>query len=75
MTNINILEEWLHGFSSLLYLLFPHCFGDLSRVSGQASNETMRKTLFIIAIIKRFDNDSLLAGMSSSKNNNNFSSL
>jgi hypothetical protein len=35
----------------------------------------MRETLFTIPVIERLDNDSLFTGVSSRKDNNNFSSL
>jgi hypothetical protein len=75
VTDIDVLNKGLHGSGSLLNLLLGHATGDLAGSSGNASDETVGETLVVIAILDGLDDDSLLTGVASSKDDNNFSAL
>ena len=75
VTDIDVLNKGLHGSGSLLNLLLGHATGDLAGSSGNASDETVGETLVVIAILDGLDDDSLLTGVASSKDDNNLSAL
>ena len=76
MTDIHILDKRLHGLRSLLDLGLGHATGDLTGSAGEASDEAVRKTLVIIvAIFIGLYDDGLLAGVTSSEDDNDLSTL
>jgi hypothetical protein len=76
MTDIHILDKRLHGLRSLLDLGLGHATGDLTGTAGEASDEAVRKTLVIIvAIFIGLYDDGLLAGVTSSEDDNDLSTL
>jgi hypothetical protein len=75
VTNIDILDKGLHCLGSLFDFFLGHGACDFSGSSCQTSNEAVGVTLLTVAIVKGLNNDSLLTGVTSRKDNNNLSSL
>ena len=75
MTNIDIFNERLHALRSLFDLALRHGLCDLARVAGKSSDEDVGESLFAVSLIEGLDDDGLLSGVSSGKDNNNLSSL
>ena len=75
VTDIDVLNKGLHGSGSLLNLLLGHATGDLAGSSGDAGNEAVGEVLVVITILDGLDDDSLLTGVTSSKDDNNLSAL
>ncbi len=75
VTNIDIFNERLHALRSLFDLALRHGLCDLAGVACEACDQAVGKPLFAVSLVKGLDDDSLLTGVSSGKNNNNFSSL
>ena len=75
VTDIDVLNKGLHRSGSLLDLLLGHATGDLARSSGDAGNEAVGEALVVITILNGLDDDGLLTGVASSKDDNNLSAL
>mmetsp|Transcript_5878 Transcript_5878/g.15937 ORF Transcript_5878/g.15937 Transcript_5878/m.15937 type:complete len:245 (-) Transcript_5878:26-760(-) len=75
VSDVDVLDEWLHGLSSLLDLGLVHCACDLAWISRESSNEAVRELLVTTAIVECLDDDCLLSGVTSGEDNNNLSSL
>lgn len=75
VTDIDVLNKGLHGSGSLFNLLLGHATGDLAGSSGNASDEAVGEMLVIITILDGLDDDSLLTGVTSSKDDDNLSAL
>ena len=56
-------------------LALGHGLCDLAGVAGKSSDEDMGESLLAVSLVEGLDDDGLLTGVSSGKNNNNFSSL
>ena len=75
VTDIDVLNKGLHRSGSLLNLLLGHAAGDLARSTGDAGNEVVGEALVVITILDGLDDDGLLTGVTSSKDDNNLSAL
>lgn len=75
VTNIDVFNKGLHGSRSLLNLLFGHAAGDLTRTTGNSSNEAVWELLFIRSIIEGLDYYGFLSCETSSKDNNYLSAF
>ena len=75
MTDINVLNEGLHGAAPLLNLLLGHTTGDLAGSTGDTGNEAVGETLVVVSVLNVLDDDSLLTGVTSGKDDNNLSAL
>jgi hypothetical protein len=75
VAHIDILDKGLHCLGSLFDLFLGHGACDFSGSSCQASDKAVGITLLTVTIVKGLDNDSLLTGVTSGKDDNNLSSL
>jgi hypothetical protein len=75
VTNIDVLDKGLHCLGTLFDLFLGHGACDFSGSSCQTSDEAVGITLLTVSIVKGLDDDSLLTGVTSGKDNNNLSSL
>lgn len=74
MPDINVLDEWLHGTRPLLDLLFGHAAGDLAWSAGNTGDEAVGETLVVaVAIFDVFDDNGLFSGVTSGKDDYDFS--
>jgi hypothetical protein len=73
VTDIDILDERLHGLGSLFNLLLAHGAGDLSWATCKSSDEAVGELLVAVSFLEGLNYNSLLSSMSSSKDNYNFS--
>ena len=75
VTDINIFDERLHALRSLFDLALRHGLCDPAGVACKSCDQTVGKALFAVSLVKGLDDDGLLTGVSSGKDNYNFSSL
>jgi hypothetical protein len=73
VTDIDVLDERLHGTAPLLNLLLGHTTGDLAGSTGDTGNEAVGETLVVVSVLNVLDDDSLLTGVTSGKDDDNFS--
>ena len=73
VTDIDVLDERLHGTAPLLNLLLRHTTGDLAGSTGDTGNEAVGETLVVVSVLNVLDDDSLLTGVTSGKDDDNFS--
>lgn len=74
VTDVNVLDEGLHGLTTLLDLLLGHATGDLAWSTGDAGNEAVGETLIVVvAVLDGLDDDGLLTGVTSGKDDDYFS--
>lgn len=73
VTNIDVLNERLHGTAPLLNLLLGHTAGDLTWSTGNTGNKAVGETLVVISVLNVLDDNGLLTGVTASKDDDNFS--
>ena len=73
VTDIDVLNERLHGTAPLLNLLLGHTTGNLTGSTGNTGNEAVGETLVVVSVLNVLDDDSLLTGVTSGKDDDNFS--
>ena len=74
VTNVDVLDERLHGLTPLLDLLLGHAAGHLARSAGDASDEAVGEALIVgISLFHVLDYDGLLTGVTTGKDDNYFS--
>ncbi len=73
VTDIDVLNEGLHGAAPLLNLLLGHTTGNLAWTTGNTGNEAVGETLVVVSVLNVLDDDSLLTGVTAGKDNDNFS--
>ena len=74
MSNIDVLHKRLHGTRALLDLLLGHAAGDFAGSTGDSGDEAVGETfVVVVAVFDVFDDNCLLAGVTTSKDNDNFS--
>lgn len=69
VTDVDVLDKWLHHLGSLFDLFLRHRSGDLARSTLNPSDEAVGETAVSTSIFNVFDNHGLLSGMASSKDN------
>ncbi len=73
VTDIDVLNKGLHGAAPLLNLLLGHTTGNLAGSTGNTGNEAVGETLVVVSVLNVLDDDSLLSGVTSGKDDDNFS--
>ena len=74
VTDIDVLDEGLHGPGALLDLLLGHAAGDLAGTTGDTSNEAVGELLAVsVSVLDVLDDDGLLTGVTSGKDDDYFS--